>query len=1052
MKKKVILILSCLLLSVGLITAQTTRISGIVIDNAGEPVISASVVVKGTTVGTVTDLDGKFTINVPDGRNTLVFSLVGMTTVEAKPTQDMRVVMKNDEHILGDVVITALGISRDKKTLGYATTSIDGDEIAKTAVTNPMRALAGKVAGVDIQTSSIGGTENVNIRGFNTFGNNQPLYIVDGVPLTNSSNQSGTLNSQVDFGSGINAINPNDIENITILKGSAASALYGSRASQGVIMITTKSGKNSQGRLMIEYAGGLNVSQVGRLPLEQKLFGQGWGGDRALDENGSWGAAFDGKDRVWGHVVNNSQQLKPYNYLENRVRDFYDLGVGQNHALTFTGGSDRADFRVSFSYDNLDGPIPTDDDSYERYTLSSAGSWRDRKLSLSATINYSYEANQASPTGQDNSIYRSLNEIATDISIVDLKDRNNIFNTPDYYYTPYGLNPYHVLDAKEALQRKHKFFGKVQADYDILDNLKATYRFGGDYESTIADMHFDAIVFSKNSPNYGSSNESPGNYSQVRRQRIQANHDLFLVYNPKFGDISLNAIAGLNVNERTYEGISGEISSIDIPGMYDFSNSLTPAVASQSSNKYRLWGMYLNADLGYKDYLYLTGTLRNDHSSTLPLKNNSYIYGGGMLSFIVTEFLKTKDVNTGILDFAKVRLAYGRTGKDASPYSVYGRLVAATASNPGYPSVDNLTFPLDGVNSFTVSNTAGNPNLKPELTDEFEIGTELRLFNNRVGVDFTYYNKLTKGLIYALDIDPTSGYTAQQANLGDVRNSGVELMLNLVPVKTKDFEWNLSYNFTKNNNKVEKLLSPEVYLSGFGGMGIYAVEGKPMGQFKSVDYLTTTIDGEERMVVDGNGMPQPTSSAVFLDKDVNEKYRMGLTNSFTYKGISLEASLDFHYGGYMYSYTKDYMGWVGSGPYTIQNDRRPFVIPNSVILNEDGTYSENTVPVRNGSSIGLHTYYGDKQYGDEFLIDRSYLKIREIALGYQLPAAICQKMKIKSIALRFAVNGILVWTPKENVYIDPEATTFGSSIGGKFGEYGANPVNRVYTFGLKASF
>lgn len=1052
MMKRVMLILSCLFISIGFITAQTTRVTGVVVDNVGEPVISASVVVKGTTVGVSTDLDGNFSINVPEGKNTLVFSLIGMKTVEVKISQNMRVVMENDEHILGDVVVTALGITRDKKTLGYASTSIKGDEVAATAVTNPMRALAGKVAGVDIQTSSVGGTENVNIRGFNTFGNNQPLYIVDGVPLTNSSNQTGTISSQVDFGSGINAINPNDIENITILKGSAASAIYGSRASQGVIMITTKSGKNSQGRLNIEYSGGINVSQVGRLPLEQKMFGQGWGGDRALDENGNWGAAFDGKDRVWGRIVNNSQQLKPYRYLKNRVRDFYDLGIGHNHALSFTGGNDKADFRVSFSYDNLDGPIPTDDDSYERYTLSSAASWKGQKLTLSTAINYSYEANQVSPTGQDNSIYRSLNEIATDISIVDLKDRNNIFNTPDNYFTPYGLNPYHVLDAKEALQRKHKFFGKVQADYNILDNLKATYRFGGDYESTIADTHFDAIVFSEDSPNYGSSNESPGSYSQIRRQRIQTNHDLFLVYNPKFGDISLNAIAGLNVNERTYEMITGEITSIDIPGLYDFSNTLTPAVATQSSSKYRLWGMYVNADLGYKDYLYLTGTLRNDHSSTLPLNKNSYIYGGGMLSFIVTEFLQRKDINTGIFDFAKLRLAYGRTGKDADPYAVYDRMIAATASNPGYPGIDVLSFPLGGVNSFTVSNVAGNLKLKPELTDEFEIGTELHLFNNRVGVDFTYYNKLTKGLIQLLDIDPTSGYTAQQANLGDVRNSGVELMVNLVPVKTKDFEWNLSYNFTKNNNKVEKLISPEVYLSGYGGMGIYAVEGKPLGQFKTVDNLTTIIDGEERLVVDGNGMPQPTASEVFLGKDVNEKYRMGLSNSFAYKGISLDVSLDFHYGGYMYSYTKDYMGWVGSGPYTVQNDRRPFVIPNSVVQNADGTYRENTVPVRNGSSIGLHTYYGDKMFGDEFIIDRSYLKIREIALGYQLPATICQKMKVKSIALRLAVNGILMWTPKENVYVDPEATTFGSSIDGKFGEFAANPVNRVYTFGLKVSF
>jgi len=815
-------------------------------------------------------------------------------------------------------------------------------------------------------------------------------------------------------------------------------------------MITTKSGKNSDGELIVDYAGSINISQVGRLPLEQTMFGQGWYGVHYLDENGNWGPAFDGKDRVWGNVVNNSQQLKPYKYLNNRIRDFYDLGIGHNHAISVSGGNDRANFRASFSYDNLDGPIPTEVDSYERYTLGTNASWKGKKLTISSTINFSHELNKASPTGQDNSIYRSLNEIATDISIVDLKDLNNIFNSADYYFTPYGLNPYWVLKIKDATQWKNKFFGKMQVDYNILENLKVTYRFGGDFESTIADTHLDAITFSEDSPNHGSSNEDPGNYAQVRRQRIQTDHDAFLTYSPKFGNFSLNAIAGLNVNERSYNMIQGEITSIDVPGLYYFGNSLSPAVATQSSNKYRVWGVYLNADVGFKNYLYLTGTLRNDHSSTLPAAENSYMYGGGMLSFIVTDFLKTLDISTGPLYFAKLRMAYGRTGKDGDPYMVHDRYVVSTVLNPGYPGVDVLSFPLGGVNAFTVSNTAGNLALKPELTDEFEIGADLSFFDNRVGVDITYYNKLTKGLIQALDIDPSSGYTAQQVNLGDVRNSGIELMLNVVPVQTKNFVWNISYNYTKNNNMVESLMGPEIYLSGFGGMGIYAVKGKPMGQFKTQDYLTAVVNGKECMVVDGNGMPRPTPEEVYLDKDVNEKYRMGLTNSFSYRGITLEASLDFRYGGYMYSYTKDYMGWVGNGPYTVQNDRRPYIIPGSVIENADGTYSENTVPMSN--LVGWNEYYGNKMFGGEFILDRSYLKLREIALGYQLPAKLCQKVGLRAISFKLAVNGILLWTPNENLYIDPETTTFGSSIAGKFGEFATNPSNQVYTFGVKVSF
>jgi TonB-linked SusC/RagA family outer membrane protein len=1049
-----------MLFGLSTVLAQTRTITGTVTasDN-GTPVPGATVFVKGTTIGSVSQADGRYSVNVPQDAEFLVVSFIGMRTqeVEIAGRSVINVILHTETQTVDEVVVTAMGISREKKTLGYAATSVGGEELSKPAIVNPMQALSGKVAGVDIQSSpTFGGTENVNIRGFNTFGSNQPLYIVDGVPITNTQNRTGNdITDQVDYGSGINAINPNDIENITILKGSAASALYGSRASQGVIMITTKSGKNSQGKINVDYSGGINVAQVGRLPMEQTMFGQGWAGDRRLDENGNWGASFDGKDRVWGWVVDNKQQLKPYKYLGSRVRDFFDFGIGHNHALSFSGGNDKTSFRGSFSYDKYDGPVPTDDDSYQRFTVGVNASYSEKKITVSTAFNFSNEKNEASPTGQDNSIYRSLNEIATDISIVDFKDMNNIFNTPDYYFIPYGLNPYHVLEMKEALQKKNKFFGKFQVDYDILKNLKATYRFGGDFELATSDQHRDAFSYSPNTPNEqnGASNQNDGSYSQLKIQRVQTNHDLFLTYSPKFGNFSLNTIAGLNVNEQSDEQLLGSISSIDVPGFYHLSNSLTPATASQLSHKYRLWGAYLNADLGFKDYLYVTGTLRNDHSSTLPVAESSYIYGGGMLSFIATDFLKTQSIETGVLDFAKLRLAYGRTGKDADTYRVFDRFVASTVMNPLYPSIDVLSFPLGGINSFTVSNSAGNQIIKPELTDEFEIGAELYLFQNRVGIDFTYYNKLTNGLIQVLDIDPSSGYETQVTNLGDVRNKGIELMLNFIPVRTNSgFEWNIAYNFTKNNNMVESLISPEVFLAGYGGMGIYAVEGKPMGQYKTTDFLTTNINGVECMVVDGNGHPMPTPQEVLIDKDVNEKFRMGLTNTFSYKGLSLEAAIDFRYGGYMYSYTADYMGWVGTGLYTVDNDRRPFVIPNSVIQNADGTYSENTVPVKNDQSVGLHTYYGDKQFGDSFILDRSYMKIREVALGYQLPSDFCARLGLSAVSLRLAVNGILLWTAAENVYLDPENTTFGSSIAGKFGEFGANPTNQVYTFGLKVSF
>ncbi|MDD4262858.1 MAG: SusC/RagA family TonB-linked outer membrane protein, partial [Syntrophaceticus schinkii] len=626
MKRKLSMFLALFFIGIGIISAQT-QVRGTVVDNTGEPVIGATIQVKGTSQGTVSDIDGNFSLSAP-ANGTLVVSYVGYAAQEVPVSANVRVVLNEDTELLDELVVTALGLTREKKTLGYGVTSVSGDEISNAQTVNPMSALQGKVAGLDVSAApNPGGTQNVAIRGFSSFGNNQPLYVVDGVPITNAQNRSGSdLNSQVDFGSGINALNPNDIENITVLKGSAASALYGSRAAQGVIMITTKSGKDTNGKLNIAYDGSVTVQEVGRIPTEQKLFGQGWSGDRALDENGSWGARFDGKERVWGNIVDNSQQLKPYVYLNNRIRDFYDYGIGYNNAVSLTGGNENTKFHASVSQNTVDGPIPTDDDSYKRYTIASNASHKANKLLISTSINFSSEKNEASPTGQDNSIYRSLNEIATDISIVDLKDLNNKFNNVDNYFTPYGMNPYHILDIKEAVQNKYKFFGKFQLDYDFLENLKLTYRFGGDYEQTIADTHFDAIVFTPGSPNDGSSNASPGSYNQTRRQRIQVNHDLILNYNERFGDFSLNAIAGANTNEQSYNAIGGEITSIDIPGFYDFTNSLTPPTASQESNIYRLWGMYLNADLGFRDYLYLTLTGRNDYSSTLPLGKNSYFY------------------------------------------------------------------------------------------------------------------------------------------------------------------------------------------------------------------------------------------------------------------------------------------------------------------------------------------------------------------------------------------------------------------------------------------
>ena len=992
--------------------------------------------------------------SVPSTAKTLVVSFIGMQTQEVAVKPTMKVVLKPDAAILEEVVVTAMGVTREKKALGYAATSIKGDEIANAKAVNPMNALQGKVAGVDISTApGPGATQNVIIRGASSFGNNQPLYIVDGVPITNSQNRAGdNLNSQVDFGSGINALNPDDIADMTVLKGAAATALYGSRAANGVIMITTKSGKNTEGKMQVVYDGGYTISRVGRLPQEQSQFGQGWSGDRALDENGNWGAPYDGKERVWGRIIDNEQLVKPYVFLKNRVRDFYELGQNYKNSLSLSGGTAKTNYFFSLSHNSSDGVVPTNQDSYQRYTVSTRGSHQAGKLAVSSSVNFSTEKTKAVPSGQGTSLHRSLYEIASDISIVDLKDYHSKFNNLDNYFTPYGLNPYYVLNEDGAHQTKHKVFGKFQLDYDLLKDLKLTYRFGGDLEVSTAEAHTAAVKFTAGAPNDGSSTANAGSYEEMRRERIQLNHDLMAAYKTNFADFSVNAIVGFNANERKYNYLRGNINSIDIPQFYALTNSLSPSNSNQYKSQRRLMGLYVNADFGYKDFAYLTLTARNDWSSTLPKGNNSYFYPGATFSFLLTDFLKTKKINTGVMNFAKLRMAYGMTGNDADMYYVYDRYVAATLTNPGFPKIDDLKFPLSGVNAYTVSNQLGNPNLKPELTSEFEVGLEARFFENRVGFDFSYYNRYTKDLIDVIPKDPSSGFTAQMSNLGDVRNKGVELTVNLVPVRVKDFSWNISWNFSKNISKVERLDVDEVFLGGLNGAGIYAVQGKPLGQFKLTGIKKAIIDGKEYTIVDGNGNPQPTATTEFFGKDINEKYRMGLTNTFTWKGLSIFATLDYRHGGYIYSNTKKYMHWTGSSPETVLNDRKPFMVPNSVIDNGDGTYSENTIPV---NPTALHTFYSDRgglTGLQNSVISRSYLKLRDAGVAYQIPTSFCSKLRLTSARLSFNVSNILLWTPRENPYIDPETTTFGNDVSAKFGEFNANPSNQLYTFGVTLAF
>ena len=465
MKERLTMFLVGFFLCAGSMLAQT-KVSGTVLSQEdGQPIIGAAVKVDGTSTGMLTDVNGRFSLTLPEGKNQLTISYLGYQSKTVTAKNGMRVFLASDSQVLQDVVVTAMGIKRSAKALGYSATAVDGDKIAAARTADIMSSLQGKVAGVQISSSASdpGSSNSVIIRGISSLsGTNQPLYVIDGVPMNNSAVYSNDgLNSGYDFGNGANAVNPDDVENMTILKGAAATALYGSRAANGVILITTKSGKKQEKGLGIEYNGGLQWEQVMRLPQMQNDFGMGWNGDKTDDENGSWGPRFDGSTLRFGTVYNNSQQIKSYLPIENNVKDFFDTGFRYSNSLSFNGATDKSDYFVSFSQIKDDGIIPTDADSYQKYTFSARGTHKVKALTFSSSLNYAYQKNNFVQTGQGfENMYNSIMQTPRDIAIVELKALDNPFNTPGYYYTPYSvMNPYYILNNHLNENESERFYG-----------------------------------------------------------------------------------------------------------------------------------------------------------------------------------------------------------------------------------------------------------------------------------------------------------------------------------------------------------------------------------------------------------------------------------------------------------------------------------------------------------------------------------------------------------------------------------------------------------------
>jgi TonB-linked SusC/RagA family outer membrane protein len=1030
--------------------AQQRTVTGTVKDEGGFPIPGVNVLIKGTTTGTQTDFDGKFQIEATP-EQVLVFTYIGMQTREARATSaTMDVTLSDQATELEGVVVTAIGIKREKASIGAASTTVRSDQLNQGSQVTIADGLKGKVAGVVISNASTdpGASSGVIIRGFSSLGgSNQPLYVVDGIPINNQSNYSGDLNGGYDFGRATGDINPDDIESLTVLKGASATALYGSRAAAGVIIITTKKGK--AGKLAIDFSTTTFYTSILRTPNYQSEFGQGWDGLHTLDENGSWGPRFDNKPRTWGNIVNNSQMIKPYSFQKDQLENFFDIGSSTQNNMSISGGTGDSTVRLSYSNTQQDGIYPTDSDAYERNTIGLSGTTKVKGFTISGNMNYVNTSGSAVATGQGVTAMNNLMQIPNDIPITEFKDYKNPFHNVSNFYTPYGItNPYFTLNEDGSDYNKERFYASLEVSAEINTWSSITYRFGIDEYTDLLKRWSAEIDAVPGSPNDDTTTEKPGTYAESSNTIKQLNHDLLYNLNFELSDkLSLASSFGLNINTREGYTFAASVPSQDIPGFYSFANSADiPTVASVRSSR-KLYGLYNTSTLSYDNQLYFTLNTRNDWYSTLPKANRSVFYGGANTSWIFTN---TFPALKKVVNYGKLRAGYGETGVDTDPYQVLPVYTIGSTDNQGF---GNLNYPINGVTGYEVGNRLANPNLKPERRKEFEVGIEASFFNNRIGIDLTYYNAKVEDQILSLPLAPSSGYTSQTANIGTISNKGFEALVTFSLIRNADlgFNWNTSINYSKNNSVLEKLdpRLAQVDLGGLSSTSFIAKEGQPIGLIMG---SVPERDDAGNIVVDADGIPVASSiQQVYGDTQYN--YTMGIGNTFRYKGVTLDFTFDIRQGGLMYSRTANITRFTGNSITTTYNDRQPFIVPNSVVKNtaDDGTvtYTKNTVAV---DSNHMDDYYRAEALARADVIDKSFIKLREVVLSYAIPQKYIEKTFIQGLTISLIGRNLFIWTPRNNQYIDPETSTFGTDLQGQFGEFSANPSTRSMGFSIKANF
>ncbi len=1062
--KRILLVAMMVLFAGATIMAQKT-ISGTVTDNTGEALIGANIyLAEDPSVGTITDFDGYYELSIPADAVTLEISFTGYETQRiALGSDDVYDIVMLEGIQLSEAVVTALGISREHKSLGYSAQEVGGEQLAASRAANPLNALSGNVAGVSISTpsSSLGGSTRILLRGVTSLtGENRPLIVVDGIPLAN--NNVNSTNTQRgaggrDYGDTAFDINPDDIENISVLKGGPAAALYGSRGVNGVIMITTKSAK--KGRDEIVFNTAVAFDQISVFPKLQTRYGGGYGNDFDVVEiNGkeynvpgyewdaSWGPELDGREVLaWYNVVPEFEDVylktTPWSPSANDFNTFFRTGVTYTNSISLAKSYENTSARLSVSNVAQTGVAPNSNLNRTTASLGLENKFSDR-FTVSGDITYVRTDGYNRPESGygDLSIgqaYYQWGQRQLDFSkleqywkINDVTQATWNRSSVDNGFPAFHNNPYWNMYMNTSQDLRNRFYGNVQAKYEILDGLYAIGSVYGDnysynIQSHVAVGSWSQSEFATNTWDY-----------------TEMNYEGRLHYGKDLGFVSLNAFAGANRRNASMTAISGSTNGgLIVPLVYNLGNSMEQPSTSNSYSQRRVNSVFGSLSLGFADMFYLDLTGRNDWSSTLPSDHNSYFYPSVTGTFVFSELMH--DVSW--LSFGKLRAGWAQIYNDADPYLL--RNVFSSGS---------LAPNFLGLPTFTNGSTMRNPNLKPEATTTWEVGIEAALFRSRLMIDVTYYQKVTKDLIMPVQTTPATGFGSMTLNAGTMENNGIEALVTVVPVRNRNFEWALTWNFAKNNNVVTDLygdLDALVLTNAPFKVQLAAMKGEKYGQLRGTDYV---YDDQGRRVVSDDGSHFLTTDIESLGS-VMPDFNTGIRNTFTYKNLSLSALIDIQKGGKYFSVSHMFGHYSGLFAATAENNVREDgvlvegVVTGTVVKDETAEKGYRVENVQEFSGrVDAIDHFEDYYFGPaaRSIFNADYIKLRDLTLSYAFPTSNLGPLSGLEISA-FARN-LFVWG-LDNPDFDPEMMMSGS--GNIQGMEGGNlPPTRTYGLNLRLKF